>query len=381
MRLRKRRRLALEKALFLSVSIGTSLLMPYVALADFSISGTLPQFEPGSTLELLRQDIDQQSQSLEGEIQVETNGSFHATFDGEPGLFSLILPSHEKIALAIDTDQRIVITSAAESPTGYRIDGSPDTEILQAYETLRKDSLVRLVYPPRAALNEANMSRASTEIMARLAAGEVEGYATHRRELNDFSIDRAKTSIALYATSLRWDGDHRIEALQEQVESFAQTHPDLAITRSMLERLRLFSLTAIQSISSPLSGKDLDGNPLSLESYRGKTVLVDFWASWCIPCRVENRHYSKLLEKYSSLGFEVFGVNLDESRFSWARASKRDGVSWPQISDSLGWNSPLAKAYNVSALPMSFLLDPEGRIIARNLRGEQLAAKLEALLR
>ena len=86
------------------------------------------------------------------------------------------------------------------------------------------------------------------------------------------------------------------------------------------------------------------------------------------------------MQTYSTNGFEIFAVNLDESRSRWETASKRDGVSWPQISDSLGWNSPLAAAYNVSALPMSFLLDREGRIIARNLRGPQLAAKLEKLL-
>lgn len=354
------------------------LLLP-IALADFTISGVLPSLEPGAQVQLLREDLDQRSQSLEGEILVQANRSFKATFNGEPGLFSLVLPSSEKIALAIDADQGIVIRSNPESPTDYQIDGSPDTELLQAYEAFRKDSLERLVYPPRAELNQANTSGASAETMARLAAGEVEGYEAHRRELNDFSIDQVKDSIALYATSLRWHSDHRREALEARVDAFTQSHGDLSITRSMVERMRLFKLTAIGAIASPLSGAALNGETLSLETYRGKIVLVDFWASWCVPCRVENRHYQGLLETYSSHGFAIFGVNLDESRSTWAMASKQDGVYWPQISDSLGWDSPLAAAYNVSALPVSFLLDADGRIIARNLRGEPLAAKLEAL--
>ncbi|MEC7907359.1 MAG: TlpA disulfide reductase family protein, partial [Verrucomicrobiota bacterium] len=111
-----------------------------------------------------------------------------------------------------------------------------------------------------------------------------------------------------------------------------------------------------------------------------KYVLVDFWASWCVPCRVENRLYNQLLPKYADHPFAIFAVNLDDSRQIWEMASKKDRVVWPQISDSLGWQSPLAAAYNVTALPMSFLMDPDGRIIGRNLRGEALEAKLAELL-
>ena len=352
-------------------------LLSATALADFAISGSLDHLEPGSKVQLLREDLDQRNRTLEGGLVIQANRSFDATFTGEPGLFSLVLPTGETIALAIADGQKISITATTGSP--IKITGSPDTDVLQAYETFRKGSLARLVYPPRAELNKANDTGADAATMARLSAGEVEGYAAHKRELNDFSIDQAKTSIALYATSLRWDGDHRSEALGAQVDMFAKSHPDLVITRSMLDRMRLLKLTSIGSIGSPILGKSIDGKELSLKDFRGKTVLLDFWASWCVPCRVENRHYASLLKKYSSAGFAIFAVNLDESRTSWAIASKRDGVYWPQISDPLVWNSPAALAYNVGALPVSFLLEPEGRIIARNLRGEQLDAKLEQL--
>ncbi|MCZ6673417.1 MAG: TlpA disulfide reductase family protein [Verrucomicrobia bacterium] len=297
-----------------SASLGLALLLPVLAHAGFSVSGTLPQLAPGTQLQLLREDLDKRSQILEGEITVQADRSFDANFTGEPGVFSLELLNSQKIPLAIDWNQRISIATDLSTAIGYSVRGSKDTEVLHAYESFRKESLARLVYPPRAKLNQATAAGASAEQLARLAQGEVDGYSTHRRELNDFTIEKAGTSIALYATSLRWDSDYRGDELQQLVDAFAKIHPDLAITRSMQERMRIFALTAVGATASPLSGQNLEGETLSLEDLRGKVVLVDFWASWCVPCRVENRHYPDLLEKYSSHGFEVFGVNLDDSR-------------------------------------------------------------------
>jgi len=355
--------------------------MPPAVQADFSVSGRIQGLEEGAIAELKREDLDRKSSTSEGQLRVINGGQLEGDFSGEPGLFTLELPNGHKLGLAIADGQQVVLHGSASNPESIVVEGSPDTKILKAYESFRKESLARLVYPPRAALNQATDAGASAERLAELSKAEVEGYAAHRRELNDFTLDRVGISIALYATSLRWDPDYRLPELQTRVAAFARAHPDLDITQSMQSRLNRFALTAIGSVGSPLSGQSLDGKPYSLEDFRGQYVLVDFWASWCVPCRVENRHYNQLLKKYSDTDFAIFAVNLDDSRAAWSSASKRDRVTWPQISDSLGWDSPLATAYNVNALPMSFLLDPEGRIVARNLRGEELDAKLEEILK
>ena len=347
------------------------------AWAGFTISGNIGSVAAGTELILSRVDIDSNAKSEEGRLLVATNGRFREVFSGEPGLFSLELPNGQTLGLAIDQDQSIGVNAHSNS---YSVTGSPDTIDLQAYEAFRKDSLNRLVYPPRAELNAAKEDpNAPPELMTRLAKAEVQGYAAHRRELNDFSIEQVGKTIALYATSLRWDPDYRLAELQAKVGAFAEIRPELAITSSMQSRLERFARTAIGAVGSPISGKSLDGQPYALSDFRGKYVLVDFWASWCVPCRVENRLYNKLLPKYADQPFAIFAVNLDDSRQIWEMASKRDRVVWPQISDSLGWKSPLAAAYNVNALPMSFLVDPDGRIIARNLRGEALESKLAEL--
>jgi len=358
----------------------TVLFSPFVQ-ADFWISGSLPELSPGATLKLFRENLEQKSQTPEGELSADSEGSFQAQFAGEPGMFSLVLPQERKLSLAIDEGAHLVVHADNAAPSRFHVSGSPDTDALNAYEAFRKESLARLVYPPRAALNEATAAGASADRLAALSEQEVEGYAAHRRELNDFSIDRVGNSVALYATSLRWDPDYRLNELVQAVESFADERPSLAISKRMIEKVDSFKRTAIGAKGAPLAGISLEGDPHKLEDFKGQYVLVDFWASWCVPCRVENRHYIKLLAKHASDNFAVFAINLDDSRSIWENASKRDRVTWTQISDSLGWDSPLAAAYNVNALPMSFLLDPEGHIIARNLRGAKLESKLAEIFK
>ena len=122
-----------------------------------------------------------------------------------------------------------------------------------------------------------------------------------------------------------------------------------------------------------------EGDPLSLSDLRGKIVLVDFWASWCGPCRKENPNVVRLYNKYKDKGFDVLGVSLDRSKQPWLKAIEKDGLPWHQISDLRGWKNKAAQLYSVSSIPHTVLLDREGRIIARNLRGAALDKELERI--
>ena len=103
-------------------------------------------------------------------------------------------------------------------------------------------------------------------------------------------------------------------------------------------------------------------------------TLVDFWASWCGPCRLENRGYAELYERHRAAGFEILAVSVDHDARSWKAAIAKDGATWRHMADLTGWKSPLAARYSVTALPASFLLDREGRIVAKDVRGKALAA-------
>jgi len=120
---------------------------------------------------------------------------------------------------------------------------------------------------------------------------------------------------------------------------------------------------------------------VKLSSLSGKVVLIDFWASWCAPCRAANPYVQKLYKKYRESGFEVFGVALDVKKEAWLKAIKNDKLTYTLVNDVAGWNSKVAESYFVDMIPTSFLLDREGKIVAINLEGKELFDKVKSLVR
>ncbi|MNX35334.1 Peroxiredoxin [Pedobacter sp. ok626] len=128
---------------------------------------------------------------------------------------------------------------------------------------------------------------------------------------------------------------------------------------------------------------DVDGKMVKLSDYRGKYVLIDFWASWCAPCRRENPNLVKAYDQYKSKGFEILGVSMDKAsdKAKWLKAIEDDKLTWKQVADLKGWDNEAGMLYEVKAIPMNFLINPEGKIIAKYLRGEELSKKLEEIFK
>ncbi|MEO0405514.1 MAG: TlpA disulfide reductase family protein, partial [Bacteroidota bacterium] len=122
-----------------------------------------------------------------------------------------------------------------------------------------------------------------------------------------------------------------------------------------------------------------EGEMVRLSDYRGNYVLIDFWASWCRPCRAENPNVVRMYNKFQGKNFEIFGVSLDKTKDKWVKAIEQDNLQWPHVSDLKFWQSAAAKLYNVNSIPFTVLIDPDGNVIQTNLRGSALEQKLDEI--
>ena len=173
------------------------------------------------------------------------------------------------------------------------------------------------------------------------------------------------------------DADEHYDLYREAAEKLKAELPNSPYISDFIARVKTMEATAVGQMAPEISLPNPEGKVISLSSLRGQFVLVDFWAKWCGPCRRENPNVVKAFNKYKDKGFTVFGVSLDRTREDWVKAIQEDGLTWTHVSDLKYFESQAARDYNINAIPFSLLLDREGKIIAKNLRGAALEMKLE----
>ncbi len=186
-------------------------------------------------------------------------------------------------------------------------------------------------------------------------------------------------SLAVMQAANYLDKDQEFPFIDSIAQIVNREIPDYKIKRDFIEEIDKLRRLAVGSPAPEISLPDPDGNMVKLSSFKGSYVLIDFWASWCGPCRKENPNVVRLYQQYHDQGFEIFGVSLDRKAEDWVKAIKDDGLTWIQVSDLKYFESEAAREYNINAIPATILLDRDGNIVSKNLRGKMLENKLAEL--
>ena len=245
---------------------------------------------------------------------------------------------------------------------------------------------------------QEEMSTPLMEIQQKFQAAAMDGSLTPEmeKELRDqfmaendkmlvsvkgFVVKNNTSVLAAYITLTQLANQLPIEELETIVSSFPSNIQKSPFVIALNEKLSVDKRTAIGEPFIDFTHPDAEGNLITFSSVTGENyVLIDFWAGWCTPCRQENPNLVNLYKQYKDKGFDIFGVSLDRRKQEWLDAVEQDGLLWSQVSDASGWANPIAKMYGVQSIPSNLLIGPDGKIIAKNLRGEELANKLAELL-
>jgi len=187
--------------------------------------------------------------------------------------------------------------------------------------------------------------------------------------------------IAVFAANNFFSSEADLPLLEDLAERLEKENPSPKYAQAFISGIRRIKGISVGDIAPDFTLDAPDGTPVSLSSLRGKYVLLDFWASWCGPCRRENPNVVRLYNQYKDKNFEIYGVSLDRDRDAWIKAIQDDGLTWVHGSDLKYWNSDVAVKYGVNGIPATYLLDTEGRVIAKNLRGQALERKLQEILK
>ncbi len=348
----------------------------------FELKGTLTDTK-GETI-YLEKLVNPQPVLIDSAV-IDEKGNFEFTnYSPKIGFYRLKTTAQNFAMLVLDSTDKINLTgSIKDLGNTYKVEGSPETKLFLEYNTIAKKNKTQLdslnqVF--QTIVQEKKLSKTQVDSLSSTFQAPYEFIVA---PYNVLLTKKIAQNASMYSSLMAIQG--------MDPEKFADVY--IALDKGLSAKftqdanVKMFHdvvtkmVATTQGQEAPeINLPSLDGVNIALSSFKGKVVLIDFWASWCGPCIKEMPNVVKAYAKFKNKGFEIYGVSLDQDKGKWVEAIKKNGITWPQVSDLKQWDCEPAKQYGVTGIPYTVLLDKEGKIIAKNLRGEELEKKLAEVL-
>lgn len=304
------------------------------------------------------------------------NGKFSFKGQIEEPLQGMLFSRDYRLRLDLFVDKGTVEING--EPDDLKVSGSA---IVNEYEMFNKQIMANRKWVNYIFTEAHNAKQAGDTARARLLETDGTKWYAYEHEIRKSYIRNHPSSPVSARELLMYVNNKTLAECLPMYEALVPAVKASLQGQELTRRIELLHKISTGKKALPFAQASVDGKTIRLDNYKGKYVLLEFWASWCGPCRAENPNLRKQMEIFGPKGFHVLGISLDKAREPWIKAIEKDGLTWTQVSDLKGWNNEIAVAYGVKAVPANFLIDPSGTIIAQDLRGEVLNEKLKEIFK
>ncbi len=316
---------------------------------------------------------------------INEKGDFEfSNYNPKIGFYRIKQSAQNFAMLVLDTADKVKVTGDLKDlGNSYKVEGSEETKLFIEYNEIAKKREMKLDSLNKVGQMLMSANPNDQKRMDSISKSFEAPYNEIMEISNELIIEKLKGNTNKYASLMSiqaLDPDKFPDIYKSLDEGLSKTYPYDKNIKMFHDFVSKMLATTIGQPAPEINLASPDGKEIALSSLKGKVVLIDFWASWCKPCLGEMPNVVKAYKKYKDKGFEIYGVSLDQDKQRWIESIAKEGITWPQVSDLKQWQSDVVKLYSIQSIPLTILLDRDGKIIDKNLRGEALDKKLAEVL-